>query len=96
MSVVSTDEDLINKNLKEQARAYYDGLIEQFKRCDANDVPKLNYIHGGLDVCSVLAGLAKQSEIRLLRKLVKDKEEKQLPPVVEGPSAAAKKVKKKK
>jgi hypothetical protein len=98
MSVVATDEDLINRNLKEQARAYYDSLIEQFKRCDANDVAKLNYLHGGLDICCVLAGFAKESEIKILRKLIIEKEEKKsekkLPPkVFEEPKSVKKKKK---
>jgi hypothetical protein len=101
MSVVATDEDLVNKNLKEQAQAVWEEIYDQYKRCDPNNHDKLKYLQGCLDCCGLFAGYSKLSEFRVFQKLVKSKEEKKgerkLPPkVYEEPKQKSKSAKKKK
>jgi hypothetical protein len=100
MSVVATDEDTINKDLREQAGAIWLEIQDQAKRCSAQDHLQRKYLQGWLDCCSIFAFKStKSSEFRVLQKLVKSKEqkggEKKLPPkVYEEPKP--KSVKKKK
>jgi len=100
MSVVATDEDIINKNLKEQAQVVWEEIYDQYKRCDPNNHDKLKYLQGCLDCCGLFAGYSKLSEFRVFQKLVKSKEqkgEKRLPPkVFEQPQQKSKSAKKKK